>query len=150
MAIIGRALMQEPKLARIVAQRRHEVQGPPRWVFHTRNPLLGVYDGVDGIKTGYDDLAGRCLVATATREGRRAIAVVLNSPRYDVDAAALLDYAFGDRRWGASAPVATAAQSGQNRVAMVRADLSAPATGAPTSVMGALRAATSIGERGQT
>ena len=102
MAIIGRALMQEPILARIVGQRRRVVDGPPRWLFQTTNPLLGAYAGADGIKTGYDILAGRCLVGTAARDGRRAIAVVLNSDRYAADVATLLDSAFGDPNWGRS------------------------------------------------
>ena len=58
--------------------------------------VLGVYDGVDGIKTGFDDLAGLCLVATATRDGNRAIAVVMNSDRYGPDADARVVAALGD------------------------------------------------------
>src|SRR3954467_9034035 len=121
MAIIGRALMQQPALAKIVAQDRHEFTGPPRWVFRTRNPLLGVYDGVDGIKTGFDDLAGLCLVATATRDGNRAIAVVMNSNQYGAAAASLLDYAFADRRWGSAGTGSAKRPIAGNRLAMLRA-----------------------------
>jgi D-alanyl-D-alanine carboxypeptidase len=113
----------------IVAQGRHEVEGPPRWVFRTRNPLLGVYDGVDGIKTGYDDLAGRCLVATATRDGRRAISVVMNSPGYDLDSSSLLDYAFSDMRWGP--PSSPKVRRDRAPVAMLRADLADAGDAAP-------------------
>src|SRR5262249_14894809 len=100
MSVIGRAVMRQPTLAAIVGQSRYVVDGPPRWVFQTRNPLLGRYPGVDGIKTGFDDLAGSCLVATATRDGRRAVAVVMHSDSYADDAASLLDYAFADDHWG--------------------------------------------------
>ncbi len=133
MAIIGRAVMRNPVLAKIVGTGRHEVEGPPRWVFRSINPLLGAYPGVDGIKTGFDDNAGRCLVATARRDGRRAIAVVLNSPRYGDDAASLLDYAFDDRAWGPERTDVAARQPVMSRVAMLRADLGS-AEGVPASI----------------
>jgi serine-type D-Ala-D-Ala carboxypeptidase (penicillin-binding protein 5/6) len=123
MAIIGRALMRQPVLARIVSEERREFQGPPRWVFRTRNPLMGVYAGVDGIKTGFDDNAGLCLVATAARDGRRAIAVVMNSPNYGVETASLLDYAFQDGGWGAPSTGAWRSARPEQPMAMLRADL---------------------------
>lgn len=140
MAIIGRALMQQPVLAHIVGEGRFVVDGPPRWVFRSSNPLLGIYDGVDGIKTGFDDLAGRCLVATAQRGDRRAIAVVLNSQNTAEDAASLLDYAFADADWGPrAAPSAPAV--GPQPLAMLRADLSAPGDGLPPTLARASQAA---------
>ena len=42
------------------------------------NPLLGVYEWVDGGKTGYTSQAGRCLVLSANRNGFRIISVFLN------------------------------------------------------------------------
>ena len=136
MAVIGRALMRQPVLARIVAERRRLLEGPPRWLFVNTNPLLGSYDGADGIKTGYDDLAGRCFAATATRDGRRAIAVVLNSERYARDAATLLDAAFAERGWGRAPEVvrpATAAESSP-RAGALRAGLGDLGEGQPRSV----------------
>lgn len=142
MAIIGRALMRQPVLSRIVGQGRHVVEGPPRWVFRSTNPLLGVYDGADGIKTGFDDNAGRCLAATAERDGRRAIAVVMNSPATGDEAAALLDYAFKEAGWGPAnlpGPPKTVAGS---RVAMLRADLASD--GAPGTLAQAGQLATAL------
>lgn len=44
------------------------------------NPLLGVVKGVDGLKTGYTDKAGRCLVATAEQQdGNRVIGIVMGA-----------------------------------------------------------------------
>jgi D-alanyl-D-alanine carboxypeptidase (penicillin-binding protein 5/6) len=146
MAIIGRAFMRQPVLARIVAQRRHEVDGPPRWVFQTRNPLLGSYAGADGIKTGFDDLAGLCLVATAVRDDRRAIAVVMNSPQYGEDAASLLDHAFEDESWGSAPRSGPPARSYRVRVPMLRADLTATGSGAPSSIARAGRLVSSAGD----
>jgi D-alanyl-D-alanine carboxypeptidase (penicillin-binding protein 5/6) len=65
MAIIGRAVMRDPVLARIVGTGRHEIEGPPRWVFRTTNPLLGAYPGVDGVKTGSRPVASRVAMLRA-------------------------------------------------------------------------------------
>lgn len=44
-----------------------------------RNPLLGTYPGADGLKTGWTEEAGYCLVGTAEQNGMRLISVVLNT-----------------------------------------------------------------------
>ena len=59
------------------------------------NSLLMTYPGANGVKTGVTRAAGRCLVASARRNGVLLIAVVLNggNNRFK-DSAALLDYGF--------------------------------------------------------
>jgi D-alanyl-D-alanine carboxypeptidase (penicillin-binding protein 5/6) len=98
LAEIARTLMAEPTLARIVATPRYAVQGPPLWFFGTTNPLLGTTPGVDGIKTGYTDEAGRCFAATAMRNGHRVVTVMLNSPNIAQEAQVLLDAGFAMAR----------------------------------------------------
>ena len=44
-----------------------------------RNGLLTKYNGADGVKTGHTKEAGYCLVASAERQGRRLIAVVMGA-----------------------------------------------------------------------
>ena len=70
-------------------------------IYANHNGLLGRYPGADGMKTGFTCAAGFNLVASATRSGRRVIAVVLGSPsgheRND-EAAQLLDQGFSS--WG--------------------------------------------------
>ncbi|MEI6467132.1 MAG: D-alanyl-D-alanine carboxypeptidase family protein [Verrucomicrobiota bacterium] len=51
--------------------------GPQHMKNH--NNLLGKVDGVDGLKTGYTEGAGYCLSATAQRNGRRVILVIMGS-----------------------------------------------------------------------
>jgi D-alanyl-D-alanine carboxypeptidase len=61
------------------------------------NDLLNTYPGADGIKTGHTTNAGYCIVASASRDGRRIIATVLGAPSEaarDAGATALLDWAF--------------------------------------------------------
>jgi serine-type D-Ala-D-Ala carboxypeptidase (penicillin-binding protein 5/6) len=61
------------------------------------NDLLVTYPGADGIKTGHTSNAGYCVLASATRDGRRVIVAVLGAPTDDArdeSAATLLDWAF--------------------------------------------------------
>ena len=59
------------------------------------NRLLWTYPGATGLKTGLTDNAGGCMLATATRDGRHLIAVVLNDTgRSTDDATVLLNYGF--------------------------------------------------------
>ncbi len=48
-------------------------------VQHNRNLLLGRDESVDGVKTGFTDDAGYCLVASSLREGMRLISVVMGT-----------------------------------------------------------------------
>lgn len=56
-------------------------------VMDNHNKLLGRVDGVDGLKTGYTRAAGYCLAATAERNGRRIISVIMGSfgPKGEID-----------------------------------------------------------------
>jgi len=61
------------------------------------NSLIGRYAGADGMKTGFICASGFNLVASATREGRRLIAVVLGAPSSSartIKAAQLLESGF--------------------------------------------------------
>lgn len=62
-----------------------------------RNGLLAKFPGADGVKTGYTKKAGYCLAASALRDGRRMIAVVMQtkSPRArERESAKLMQYGF--------------------------------------------------------
>jgi D-alanyl-D-alanine carboxypeptidase len=94
MAEIARVVMHEPVLARIVGTARYVSPGPPRYLFVNNNPLLGSYDGADGVKTGFTDAAGRTYAVSAARGGQRLIAVLFNSPDIRSEGARLLDLGF--------------------------------------------------------
>lgn len=95
LAVLAEALLAEPSLAAIVAKPRAVVSGPegPLELIN-RNPLLESFPGADGVKTGYTRAAGNVLVASAERNHRRLIAVVMGSADAAADAAALLTYGF--------------------------------------------------------
>lgn len=58
------------------------------------NKLLSMYEGADGIKTGYTKKSGRCLVSSAEKYGWRLIAVTLNAPDDWNDHIKMLNYAY--------------------------------------------------------
>ena len=58
------------------------------------NMLLWIYPGANGVKTGYTDAAGRCVVTAAERDGVQLIAVVLDGVYMWNDSIAMLDYGF--------------------------------------------------------
>lgn len=68
-----------------------------RAVMANHNGLLGRYPGTDGMKTGFICSGGFNVVASASRNGRRVVTVVMGQPNpreRDVKAADLFDYAF--------------------------------------------------------
>jgi D-alanyl-D-alanine carboxypeptidase len=73
---------------------RQENYDAPGHKLKNLNKLLARYSGAEGVKTGYTGRAGSCLVASATRDGKRVISVVLNDPKMYDESAALLDYGF--------------------------------------------------------
>lgn len=87
-----------PELAAIAATKEIAIPATATHkAFYPRNlnPMLWSYPGATGLKTGLTDDAGGCMLATATRNGRHLIAVVLNDTgRSAADAAVLLDYGF--------------------------------------------------------
>jgi D-alanyl-D-alanine carboxypeptidase (penicillin-binding protein 5/6) len=94
MAIITRYALKNPVFAEIVATSDYYIPG---YGLYNTNELLGVYPGVDGVKTGYTGKAGRCLITTAQRGGMRVISVVFGSPTRSARAnasKALLDYSY--------------------------------------------------------
>ena len=64
------------------------------YVLYNLNQLIRTYAGATGLKTGWTGRAGGCLIATATRNGRHLLVVVMGSPSIFNEAATLLDYGF--------------------------------------------------------
>ena len=58
--------------------------------------MLSLYEGANGIKTGFSKSTCRCLVSSAQSDGMEFIAVTLNDPNDWIDHAEMLDYAFSE------------------------------------------------------
>jgi D-alanyl-D-alanine carboxypeptidase len=102
MAILGRALFREfPQHAGYFQIGAIKFG---RRVMNNHNGLMGRYAGADGMKTGFICASGFNVVASATRNGRRLITVVMGSSsaaERTIKAAALFDHGFSSFGWGA-------------------------------------------------
>ena len=97
LALIARHGLQVPQFTSIIRQKETEIHFLEPDVFmdlKNTNKLLWNYPYADGVKTGTTTAAGKCLVASATKEGRQLVAVVLNAPDRFGDARKLLEWGF--------------------------------------------------------
>ena len=100
--ILGAAAMKSAVFRSIVDQRVYVMkkgQGHAAHWWGNDNELIGYYPGAIGIKTGYTDDAGHCLLFEAVRGGRSLLGVVLDSPPTGPgagakDAARILNWGF--------------------------------------------------------
>jgi len=95
LAILTRALIREfPEKYAWFSQKQFTYNHITQ---HNRNKLLWRDDSVDGVKTGYTEKAGYCLVASAKRKDMRLISVVMHTKSANARAAenqTLLNYGF--------------------------------------------------------
>ncbi|MDP8925296.1 MAG: D-alanyl-D-alanine carboxypeptidase, partial [Chloroflexota bacterium] len=96
LAMMARHGMQDSLFYHLSATKTWQGEG---YTLNNLNRLLGQYPGADGVKVGFTDNAGRCLVASATRNGRRVFVTVLRSFDPAGDSRMLLDYAFQNFKW---------------------------------------------------
>jgi D-alanyl-D-alanine carboxypeptidase (penicillin-binding protein 5/6) len=97
LAVIARYAMQDETFAHIVAQKYSTIEyEEPAKIQEVKNTnkLLWTYPYADGIKTGTTNAAGKCLIASASKEGRRLICVLLDAPDRFGDAERLMDWGF--------------------------------------------------------
>jgi serine-type D-Ala-D-Ala carboxypeptidase (penicillin-binding protein 5/6) len=98
-AILARYLiLTHPKVLELESQQEFTYNNIRQF---NRNPLLGRYPGADGLKTGWTEEAGFCLVGTAEQGGIRMISVVLNTASEQerlVASQELLNHGFRDFR----------------------------------------------------
>ncbi len=97
LAALTRVALRNARLRAIVRTHiKHVRWSPPTYakIYVNHNLLVGTYRGANGVKTGYTEKSGHCLVASATRDGRTLIAVLLNDPNMYVDARRLLNAGF--------------------------------------------------------
>jgi D-alanyl-D-alanine carboxypeptidase len=102
LAVVAHAVLEQPVLASVVASRSavipFPIKGGKLWLYNNNPLLLARYPGADGVKTGYTQAAGPCLIATA-RRGRAWLGVVLlHSANPALQARKLLDAGFAKLR----------------------------------------------------
>ncbi len=78
LAQIARALIHYPQVL-AWSSIRYKPFRNGEFMLYTTNRLLGKFEGLDGLKTGYTQRAKSCLVATAKRREMRLISVILGA-----------------------------------------------------------------------
>jgi serine-type D-Ala-D-Ala carboxypeptidase (penicillin-binding protein 5/6) len=98
LALLAHVDLEQPRIASIVRTNTAALPFPikgGRLYLYNNNPLLIYgYPGTTGLKTGYTEEAGDCLVATAERHGVRLGVVLLHSPDPGTQASELLNRGF--------------------------------------------------------
>lgn len=99
LATISAEAMKYKEFTELVVQSSMQVrgaggdQGDIRFL-KNKNKFIKLYEGATGIKTGFTDNAGRCLVASSTRGKMNLICVVLNCPTMFETAGRLMNKAY--------------------------------------------------------
>ncbi len=107
--------MDVAKLTRAILQQEPEIidiSKQPSYSFNnitqqSWNPVLQHDSTVDGLKTGLTDESGHCIDATATRGGKRLIAVVMGGPTWHAGTAAIESLLNYGERFFTDADIAT-------------------------------------------
>ena len=91
LAMLTSHAMNNPIFAKIVSTKT--IKAGQRYL-RNHNKLLWQLEGADGVKTGYTKAAGRILVSSAKRQGRRLVAVTISDPNDWQDHITLLENGF--------------------------------------------------------
>lgn len=98
LAMLAHVDLAQPRIAAITrtysADLPLPIKGGHVWLYNNNPLLIYHYPGLTGLKTGYTLAAGKCLVATAQRDGVRLGVVLLHSPDPGTQAAYLLNRGF--------------------------------------------------------
>ena len=101
LALITSYALQNETFREIVSTKTTKIintDGKSRYL-KNKNKLLATLEGCNGVKTGFTDDAGRCLVASAERDGMQLVCVVLNCGPMFEECATLLEKGFEEYKW---------------------------------------------------
>lgn len=98
LALMADYALDITKFSEVVSTKIHKVNinGHIKTITNT-NELLGYLNGVNGVKTGFTNGAGRCLVTSVTRDGFNIITVVLGADTKKIrtkDSISLIEYIY--------------------------------------------------------
>ena len=98
LALLTDYALNNEKFAQIVNSKTKTIliNGNQRELYNT-NELLGNLNGINGVKTGFTNNAGRCLVCSCERDGMNVISVVLGADTKKFrsqDSVKIIEYAY--------------------------------------------------------
>ncbi len=100
-ALLTKHALENPIFAKIVKTKDYQFTSQSG-ISHrlvNSNKLLGIDPKVVGVKTGFTDKAGECLVTSALQNSHQIITVVLNSPNRTYESQKLIDWTFSTYTW---------------------------------------------------
>ena len=91
LAVLAAYAMKNPIFAKTVSTKTIHIGNR---VLRNHNKLLWQLEGANGVKTGYTQAAGRILVSSASRDGRRLVMVTIDDPNDWLDHKTMLEQGF--------------------------------------------------------
>lgn len=102
LALLAQYALQNPILSGIVKTKEKQItslEGQNHFLKNS-NKLMGNSEfNVLGVKTGYTEEAGECLITLAEKNGNEVLTIVLNSPDRSYESKKLLKWSFDSFRW---------------------------------------------------
>lgn len=99
--------LKKPEIAQVVGISNITIPNSDFSKFYSLsnvNSLLGKIPGVMGIKTGWTETAGECLIAAVERDGHKVLFVILDSQDRFGETEKLIDWVFTNFNWQALVP----------------------------------------------
>ncbi len=102
LAILAAVALQNPLISKIVRTQHVTITDVSGTIVHrleTTNKLLGVVPGLKGLKTGWTDNAGECLVSYVERDGHQIVVVLLGSQDRFGESHTLIEWVYAHHNW---------------------------------------------------
>ncbi len=102
LGVLTAAALENKTFAKMVATKKVIVYSEGGEIIHELeniNELLGEVEGLKGVKTGWTENSGECLVAYIERDGRKIITIVLKSADRFGETRSLVDWVFTNFNW---------------------------------------------------
>ena len=102
LVVLASYAVRNPTFNKIMQTRKITITDITGEIIHkleSTNELLGKVEGVKGIKTGWTQNAGECLVTYSERGGQSLITVVLNSQDRFGESERLIEWAYDHHTW---------------------------------------------------
>lgn len=105
LSLLATVALENPLFQEIVSTKEiivTDVTGKIEHKLENVNKLLGKVGGIKGVKTGWTESAGECLISFVERENHGIITVVLGSQDRFGETSHLIEWAFANHRWEAT------------------------------------------------
>ncbi len=102
LSLLTAVALENDLIKKLVSTREttlNDASGKKLYKVKNVNDLLGYVYGVDGVKTGFTDEAGQCLVSSVSRDGHHIVIVLLHIQDRFGESANLIGWVFRNFQW---------------------------------------------------